>query len=101
MGCQQFTATRQTKWERIPPNFTYDSFRSVTALCLTSSAELTPPWQEVDLVGVVLRIEQPDNVAPVVVHIIDHHTNILTLKLWDTLKVRGKNLRVVRDLKVL
>ncbi|KAK4310580.1 hypothetical protein Pmani_017864 [Petrolisthes manimaculis] len=93
MGCQQLTATRQTKWKHhhhhLPPSFQYDCCRSALPLCLTSSAELSPLWQEVDLVGVVLRIEQSDNVASVMVYIIDHHTNILALKLWKYLKESG------------
>ncbi|KAK3869852.1 hypothetical protein Pcinc_024856 [Petrolisthes cinctipes] len=90
MGCQQLTATRQTKWKHhLPPSFQYDCSRSALPLCLTSSAELSPLWQEVDLVGVVLRIEQSDNVASVMVYIIDHHTNILALKLWKSFKESG------------
>lgn len=51
-----------------------------------SSGELQPLWKEVDIVGVVLRVGQLDRGSQIV-HIVDHHVNVLALMFWGGLKV--------------
>ncbi|KAG7154979.1 breast cancer type 2 susceptibility protein-like, partial [Homarus americanus] len=89
--CLQFTAVRQTRWEPVmegPPASSPEFDRCVTPLCLLSSGELNPLWKEVDVAGVVLRVGLL-NKGLQLVHIVDHHINILTLKFWGGLKEYG------------
>lgn len=88
-GNLQFTATRQTKWKQtrdIVSVNTQEFARCVTPLCLVSSGDFNPMWKEVDVVGVVLRVGLVDRGSQVV-HLVDHHVNIIVLKFWWGLKV--------------
>ncbi|XP_069162628.1 breast cancer type 2 susceptibility protein-like isoform X2 [Procambarus clarkii] len=90
-GSVQLTATRQTRWERDtehPPNSFTEFERHVTPLCLMSSGEFEPMWKEVDVVGVVLRVGLLDKGSQIV-HIVDHHLNIVALKFWGGVKECG------------
>ncbi|XP_042233367.1 uncharacterized protein LOC121873728 [Homarus americanus] len=71
-----------------PPASSPEFDRCVTPLCLLSSGELNPLWKEVDVAGVVLRVGLL-NKGLQLVHIVDHHINILTLKFWGGLKEYG------------
>ncbi|XP_068245995.1 breast cancer type 2 susceptibility protein-like [Palaemon carinicauda] len=89
--CLQLTATRQTRWEDIGAETGHsfpDCDRHVTPLCLTLSKNLHPVWNEVDVVGLVFRIDQMDQGSQLV-YIVDHHLNILALKFWGGLKECG------------
>ncbi|XP_066949645.1 breast cancer type 2 susceptibility protein-like isoform X2 [Macrobrachium rosenbergii] len=89
--CLQLTATRQTRWEDIGTETDHsfpDCCRHATPLCLTLSETLQPAWNEVDVVGVVFRIGQMDQGSQLV-HIVDHHINILALRFWGGLKECG------------
>nr|XP_027214524.1 breast cancer type 2 susceptibility protein-like [Penaeus vannamei] len=90
-GHLQLTATRQTRWERLTnPSLSQfqDVSREVTPLCLTSSGELAPPWREVDVVGIVLRVSGLE-AGSQLVHLVDHQVNILALKFWGGIKECG------------
>ena len=87
----QLTATKQTRWISTSMNADLpDSLvcRKVTPLCLFSSEEVNCSWGEVDVVGLVFRVDN-DNCNRDMVYIVDHHTNILKIRFWGGLQESG------------
>ena len=98
-GCLQMTASRHTLWERVADRRSEtfpDVSRHVTSLFSTMSNKLSPTWNEIDVVGVVFRIEEMSSGFQLV-HIVDHHINLLTVKFWGGLKEFGVEEMIRRE----
>ncbi|CAL4068449.1 unnamed protein product, partial [Meganyctiphanes norvegica] len=88
-GTMQLTASKLTHWEPLlgssAPQNLPDVTRTATALCLFSPGYNRADYGEVDLVGVVFRV----NISCQLIYLVDHCGNIISLKVWGGVKECG------------